>query len=169
MPIKPANIAKYYITTEINKALSKPASRSNFVSFINLIHKEDMWRLAHLISSQYRNNSIYETLKNQNLFWTLETIKIEDILLTDVNDEVKPFLQLSQYKPIKLKGILDAKSDESLKKVFKNKPVDPEESIFIFIRTDNNYKIIDGIHRLMSLVQQGTTSVRGYIGKGNSI
>lgn len=160
--VSPLIVAKHYLTVELGKPFQKQESKLKLKEFVNSLENEELWALLKLISEEYRKNGVFQLLFNSPN-WNKDTIKIKDIKLGEVNDKVKPYLITADYDPLRFKELLMDNLEVEELKEFKPKNVQEEESVFIFTYIDGKYKIIDGIHRFMSLVQQGLNEVKGFI------
>ncbi|MGH7202828.1 MAG: hypothetical protein ACREHC_00095 [Candidatus Levyibacteriota bacterium] len=157
-------IAKYYLSIELGKPLKNDESKVKLIDFINSLNEDDIWNLLRVVSEEYRKNNVYQILHDSMHIWNLETINITDIKLSDVNERVKPYLENTSYDPLKFKALLEKNGNIEALKEFQPRKVSDREAILLFICNEGIYKIVDGIHRLVSLVLQGHTKINGYIG-----
>ncbi|GEM_PF-6812507 len=161
--VTPLKVAKYYLTVELGKPFQKKESKLKLKTFIDSLEIGELWKLLKLVSEEYRKNGVFQLLTNPQHKSYEKVINIKNIKLGDVNENVKKYLILAEYDPLKFKDLLIANKDVGELKEFQPQELTEEESIFIFTHDEGTYKIVDGIHRLMSLVQQGIHEVKGYI------
>lgn len=113
-----------------------------------------------LMYSGARLNWVGEYINDDSISWKLETLPIENIILTGTSPEWNEIIiKQAECSPNKLRELL---KDPEIAKMFENSKF---EDVPILIRKDNDeLKVLDGMNRTIAAIRDGLTEIRAYVG-----
>ncbi len=161
--VKNILVARYYLIVELGKPFKTAESKKLLNDFIYSLSDDEAWNLLRLVSEEYRQNNVYQSLLDSKNKWCKQAVNLRDIKLSDVNSKVKPYLVQTDYNLSNFCNFLKLNNHLEELKEFESRSVRDEEKVFLFSFSDGNYKIIDGNHRIVSLALLGYTEFEGYI------
>ena len=137
------NIYRKYILDEMSK--NKEYDISDLGHFIKSLNDTQAKQLCKYLSS-YRRNRTYEFISKGPDAWKVSHIDISDIYVREVNLEVNSYLEKNDWSLRKIaKDVNVHQLDE-----FKNQgPINTKILSFIAKRTGHEYRIVDGMHRII--------------------
>jgi hypothetical protein len=166
--IQVTEVMRYYLKCELGKVMREWEQTEQFVKSFDLaietLDNSETIRLATVLAHHYRRNALPE-LWRRNPNWELRTIRSSQLLMSDINDNVKPTLlecgyNLSRFaQHLKGKGANDANLAQ-----FRDKSGRVwHPSIIGEERPDSMIQIYDGSHRAVILASRGQTELSCYV------
>jgi len=159
-------VARYYIQCELENLLKGNIELADDAYHANIP------RLLEALSFTYRANSVFDYVESDKYLWQKATVNIDDILLTGMGESLTQIIYSEEIhqNPRLFCDYLKKQFDDSsanIKNIFeqmKPRPV-PRERQLILLRSDKEgeLKILDGSHRLISLIMDGASEVDAYI------
>lgn len=155
-------VARYYILCELEGILLGEAHLADDTYHL------DIPKLLEALSFTYRANSVFDYVESEKYIWKKEQVSVDDIVLTGMGESLTPIIYSEQVRQnprlfaeyIKTKLSVDDPIVEQLRP----RPV-PESRRLMLLSYDRDgrIKMLDGSHRLISLVMDGVDSVDAYI------
>lgn len=177
--VNPIEIGRYYLKSEIGTIIDKAEDIPEFWTATekSLEAKSDLqvWSLLEAFSGAYRLNGVFSWLSSNAYTWNLEEWNIESVELTKVDPAVNKILNRVNFN-------LDKFTDYLTTYFKKNPNSDPkglnefrnchEKKIryktVIGWEEEGRLKLLDGIHRAVTLWLQGEKTVKVYVARGTS-
>lgn len=140
-----SDIYRKYIFDEMTK--NKEYSVTDLEYFVNSLNDKQVKQLCKYLSS-YRRNHTYEFISKGPDNWKVNYIDISNIYVEKVNDAVNRHLEKNDWSLKKIAEDVDIlRLDE-----FKSQgPINAKILSFIAKKVGCEYKIVDGIHRIIRL------------------
>jgi hypothetical protein len=108
-------------------------------------------------------NWVGEMINDNGLKWRLETVPLEKIIMTGTCPKWnKITLEKAERNPLKLRKLF--KEDKSLKDIFKNSKF-ADIPILIRETEEKEYKVLDGMNRVIAAARDGKDNIKAYIGR----
>lgn len=145
----------HYVVSE----MSKEIDRTKAHGFAETLSDAELIYLVRTLSRS-RRNAVEEYLITRVRTWELVELGLEDVAVTDINDEVKPLLQANGY------NLDEIASDEALcrHREFDARGRRIVDERTIGIRTAGRTAIVDGMHRIIRMACDGKTQFEVYVG-----
>lgn len=172
-PIEPEEVARYYLECELSNILS--AGDRNVLR--HDLSDKDLWRLLEALSFTHRANSVFHTLTDIAYDWYAVNMPIGFIKMTGMTTAINHVMRKPEigHNPVEFAKYMreyfaEHPSDdpEGLNEC-RPRPV-PQGQDIILLRERGNGKgvgMLDGSHRMLSLVSSGKTTLRAYYAKLN--
>jgi len=159
-------VAKYYIQCELENLLKGNIELADDTYHANIP------KLLEALSFTYRANSVFDYVESDKYLWRKATVSINDIILTGMGEGLTPIIYSKEiYQNPRLfcdylKKQFDGSgaNNKNLFEQMKPRPVSKDRRLII-LRSDKDgeLKMLDGSHRLVSLILDGASEVDAYI------
>ncbi len=107
-------------------------------------------------------NWVGERINDESISWKLETIPLEKIVMTGTSPEWnKITLEKAERDPLKLRKLFE---DDHIKNAFKESKF-ADVPILIRETEEGEYKVLDGMNRVIAAARDGIDEVRAYVGR----
>ena len=107
-------------------------------------------------------NWVGEKINDEGINWKLEIVPLKKIIMTGTSPEWnKITLEKAERNPIKLRKLFE---DEHMKDIFKKSKF-ADVPILIRETEEGEYKVLDGMNRVIAAARDGINEVRAYIGR----
>ena len=147
--IRKAEVYQRYIFGEMSK--NKKYSLEDLKHFVDSLSMSQSKLLCKFWSG-YRKNSVYEFISKGPDNWKGLTVDINSIHIEKVNDSVNALLEKNEWSLAKIVEDSEIGVHEEFKSQEK---IDLRLMIFIAKKTEDKYRIVDGIHRIIRMGLDG--------------
>jgi len=107
-------------------------------------------------------NWVGETINDESISWKLETIPLEKIVMTGTSPEWnKITLEKAGRDPMKLRKLFE---DGNIRNIFKESKFS-DVPILIRETEKREYKVLDGMNRVIAAARDGIDEIRAYVGR----
>lgn len=107
-------------------------------------------------------NWVGERINDESISWKLETVLLEKIVMTGTSPEWnKITLGKAERDPMKLRKLFE---DEGIRNIFKKSKF-ADVPILIRETEEGEYKVLDGMNRVIAAARDGINEVRAYVGR----
>lgn len=147
--MRKVNVYKTYIFGEMTKI--KECNIDRLEDFTNTLNDDQAKMLCKYLSYQRRNN-VYDFVSRGPDNWKVNNVNISDIYVEKINPDVNPYLEKNGWSLKKIS------KDENIHKhnEFKSQGhINSKISNFIAKKVDHEYRIVDGMHRIIRLACDG--------------
>ena len=149
-----------YVIDELSRMLGDDAELSVFVH--KLKHTE-LRKMCKMLSG-YRYNGVYKNLVQRG-GWKIKCVGTDKIKVGGINSEIEPTIKECDYNLNHIVEFGDMRRFGEL-----NKQRDIRPGVFITVKEDGIYRVIDGTHRIIILANEGTNKfMLAYTDKKKSI
>ena len=143
------SVYKKYIFGEMTKI--KECNIDHLEDFVNSLI-DGQARILCKYLSHNRRNRVYDFISNGPDHWKVNDINISEIYIEKVNPTVNGYLERNDWSLEKISKDKDIHQHDE----FKNQgPIDHKLLTFIAKKDGQEYKIVDGIHRIIRLSCDG--------------
>lgn len=153
-------VARYYIECELDNIVEGDNLR-----LIDNQYHSNLTRLLEALSFTYRANSVFDYVGSDQYRWEMREVFIEDILLTGMGEPLTKIIYSPQVQQNPRKFVDYVKNNqnqESIKQLMM-RPVPDNRQIILTRESDQTLKMLDGSHRLFSMIMAGETKVKTYV------
>jgi len=171
--VLPIEVGKYYLKTELDGVFGKSSAehRRNVEKKIDALSEFHLWRLFEAMSFTYRLNGVFGAVSDSSFDWSEEIWKAEKIILTGIHPLADNVINSPEVNknPVKfvawLKARFDSNKIESWMEEFR-----PKSGSIIYPKltlkaSDDGAHIIDGSHRLISIIMKDDYYVAAYVAR----
>jgi len=108
-------------------------------------------------------NWVGDYLTDENVEWSKETMKVDDIILTGTNPEFNAVIvDQCQRDAKQLRDLLN--SDSEVKKLFDKIEYNLDNPILVR-KKDDNFMVLDGMYEMMALVRDNVDEIEVYVAR----
>lgn|SRR3990167_7073360 len=136
-------VFRKYVFDEMSK--NKEYSITDLEYFVKSLDDYQTKQLCKYLSN-YRRNRTYEFISKGPNDWKVNHINISNIYVREVNHAVNSHLEKNDWS---LKKIAEDTNIHQLEEFKSQGPIDTKILSFISKRTGNEYRIVDGMHRII--------------------
>jgi hypothetical protein len=162
------DVERYYLKCELGKVTREwtqtESTVRTFDQAIDDLDETDASRLAVALSCHYRMNPFCHRL-GKHLDWRFREVPISQLLMSEINEKVRPSLVRCHYNLAKFVQLLKDSdtSDENLIE-FRDDARKIWRSSVIAEQRNGMVQILDGSHRAAILALRGNSEISCYIG-----
>ena len=107
-------------------------------------------------------NWVGERINDESISWKLETLPLKKIVMTGTSPEWNRItLKKAEKDPMKLRKLFE---DEHIRNIFKDSKF-ADVPILIRETEEGEYKVLDGMNRVIAAARDGIDEVRAYVGR----
>ena len=147
--MRKGDVYKKYIFGEMTKI--KECNIDHLEDFVNSL-EDDQARILCKYLSYQRRNRVYDYIYKGPDHWKVDYINISNIYVEKVNSTVNGYLEKHDWYLEKISKDKDIYQHDEFKS---QGPIDPKLLNFIAKKNGHEYKIVDGIHRIIRLSCDG--------------
>lgn len=161
-------VAKYYLKSELGNIFSDDLT-VQIEKMIDSLSENKVWRFLEALSFTYRLNGVFWKISDLGISWKEEEVLVKDIVLTGISPDVNEIIKSDEIKhnPVAFANYLknlQSKNENISEELMAFLP--RKEPIFnkyiIISENDNVKRILDGSHRLISMILSGQEKVMSY-------
>lgn len=162
--------ARYYLKCEFAHIF--PEQAESLCEPIDKLRDNQVWRLCEALSIFYRLNSVWWVVNNRSFKWTIETIPVDQVILTGVGDN--PLDKLIHSDEIKRQSL---SLKEFLLNYYAKSPDDPKSydakpsqrpirwTQVMLAEVKSGLRLIDGSHRFIEQLLRGAEEIEAYVAR----
>jgi hypothetical protein len=160
-------VTRYYIQCELENIV-----KGSVVLRDDAYHR-NVPRLLEALSFTYRANGVFDCIENTGYRWQSSRVSIDDIALGGMGEALTKIIYSDEVKqnPRLFNEFLQERFNGSelgtldYLEQLRPRPI-PEDRKIMLLRTNHEGQLcmLDGSHRLMSLIANGDTEVDAYVG-----
>lgn len=147
--MKKVGVYKIYILGEMTKI--KECNIDRLDVFVNSLSSDQSKMLCKYLSYNRKNN-VYDFVSNGPDNWKVNNIDISDIYVEKINSAINPYLEKNDWSLKKISKDGDISQHEEFKS---QGHINSKISSFIAKRIDHEYRIVDGMHRIIRMACDG--------------
>ena len=153
-------VAQYYIDCELDNIVT-----GDSIKLREGTYSSNISRLLEALSFTYRANGVFDCIESGNYRWEERTVTLDEITLTGMGESLTEIIYGNevQQEPIKFVEYIKNHSNDDRFRELQPKKVPQSRQTLILVEEKGILKMLDGSHRLLSMVMDGTKSINAYI------
>lgn len=155
-------VAQYYIECELDNIVE-----GNDFQVRSESYRSSLPRLLEALSFAFRANDVFDYVESDQYAWEEREVPIEDITLTSMGEHISPIIYSDevQCNPRKFAQYIKAHHDDPRLAELNANPVPTNRQTILLRENGGVLKMLDGSHRFMSMVMNGSVNVNAYVTK----
>lgn len=153
-------VARYYIECELDNIIT-----GNDIQLREDGYSSNMPRLLEALSFTYRANGIFDYIEGGKYRWEKRVVSLEQIVLTGMGEALTDIIYSDEVRQSHLRFVDYIKNHSNDERLGELKPrIVPHDRQMLILREEQDrLEMLDGSHRLLSMVMNGVKSVEAYV------
>jgi hypothetical protein len=153
-------VARYYIECELDNIIT-----GDNIQVRKDAYSSNMSRLLEALSFTYRANGVFDYIESGKYRWEKRIVTPDEITLTGMGEHLTDIIYSDEVQKSPLKFVDYIKSHPGDDRFSELHPrTIPQSRQMVILREDEGVlKVLDGSHRLLSMVMNGVKSMNAYV------